>query len=132
MKLNKLVARLNLYFIPTTVNFSLNKWGSFDADLRDLQPNAYFNKSFYQYKGKEIPLFELKKEGEELVNQVLNIKIKKILNEDEINKLRTDIFEKSQLLAEELSEEEHKKLLIDEENRSKLIERINFVAVDLF
>lgn len=131
MKLNKLVARLNLYFIPIAVDFSLNKWGSFDANLRELEPNEYFDKSFYQYKGKEIPLFELKKKGEELANQVLNSKIKRVLKEDEINNLKKDLFERSQLSAEELSQEEHKKLLVDEEDRPELIQRINMVAVDM-
>lgn len=132
MKLNKLVARLNLYFIPLEVDFSLNKWGSFDANLRDLETNQYFDKSFYLYQRKEIPLFKLKKDGEELAKQVIGNKIKKIIKEEEIDKLRKDIFERSQFLAEELSKEEHQELLVDEEDRQKLIQRINSVAVDMF
>lgn len=131
MKLNKLVARLNLHFIPTAVDFSLNKWGSFDANLKDLESNKYFDKSFYVYGNKKIPLFKLKKEGEELANLTLN-KVKKILKEDEIDGLRKDVFERSQLPAKELSEEEHKELLVDEEDRQELIQRINAVAVDMF
>lgn len=131
MKLNKLVARLNLYFIPAAVNFSLSRWGSFDADLRDLQSNEYFDKSSYLYQGKEIPLFKLKEKGEELANQVIKTKIKDILDEEEIDKLTKDIFEKSQLPASQLSEEEHKELLVDKEDRQQLIERINTLAVDI-
>ncbi len=132
MKLNKLVARLNLYFVPIAVDFSLNKWGSFDANLRDLETNEYFDKSFYGYKDKQIPLFQLNKEGNKLAEQAISNKIKKILKEEELITLEKDIFERSQLLAKELSEEEHEELLVDKEDRQKLIDRINFVAVDMF
>ena len=51
-KLNKLLARLNLYFIPIDISFSLNKFGSFSADLSSLQANDYYGLSPYNYMGR--------------------------------------------------------------------------------
>lgn len=132
MKLNKLVARLNLYFIPIEIDFSLNRWGSFNANLSDLETNTYFNKSSYDYKDKQRLLLQLKGKGTELIEQVISNKIKKILKTEELDELEKDIFEKSQLPAGELSQEEHKDLLVDKEDRWQLVQRRNTVAVDLF
>ena len=40
-KMNKLLARLNLFFIPIDFNFSLNRFGSFNAELDAISSNDF-------------------------------------------------------------------------------------------
>src|SRR3989338_13277 len=77
-KLNKLLARLNLYFIPIDISFSLNKFGSFSADLSNLQPNDYYDVIPYLYMGRSVNRFVLKQMGQALLVETIKPKIDKI------------------------------------------------------
>lgn len=134
-KMNKLVARLNLFLISTEINFSLNKYGSFNADLLDLKENDFFENYYYNWEGRQIKGFKLTERGEFLVKKIFKHKLKKILNETEIEELKEKFFSFSQLSANDLSQDEHKKLLVDEEDVHQLRQRINLVNnefIDLY
>ncbi len=133
-KLNKLIAKLNQYFIPIDINFELNKYGSFNAELAALESNELFEKSSYQLKlsGKTGYRFKLKPKGKSLAEEVITKKISKIMDARELEHFLKDIFESSELSPEELSKEEHKKLLVDVEDRHLLVQRINNVNIELY
>ncbi len=131
-KLNKLIARLNLHLIPVNINFSLNKYGSFNSELQEVSSNEYFERYAYPYKEKEILGFRLKAEGRVLFQNVSLPKVRRILNPIEVEELREEIFELSRLTASEISGDEHKKLFVDVEDRHRLVERINVVSVEFF
>src|SRR3989344_1959943 len=124
-KLNKLLARLNLYFIPIDISFSLNKFGSFSADLSSLQANEYYNVAPYNYIGRSVNKFVLKPKGQELFTETIKLKINKILTDGEFNSLKETIQYLSSLSVTEISDNEHKKLLVDIDDRFKLQQKIN-------
>ena len=130
-KLNKLLARLNLYFIPIDINFSLNKFGSFNADLSSLEENNYYGISHYQYMGRTVNKFILKPEGEELFKETIKPKIDGILTEEEFSSLKETIGNLSSLSASEISDNEHMKLLVDIDDRFKLQQKINENFVEM-
>src|SRR3989344_4470171 len=130
-KLNKLLARLNLFFIPIEFKFSLNKFGSFSADVSDLQDNDYFGVVPYEYMGKITRKFVLKPEGSVLFAQTIKPKIDKILKPEEFEELKETIQHLSSLRAAEISDNEHKKLLVDIDDRFKLAQKINSTFVEL-
>jgi|SRR3989344_1466037 len=130
-KLNKLLARLNLHFIPIDIDFSLNKYGSFNANLGALETTPFYQRETYEYKGREVSKFILKEEGRKLAENATH-KIKRILKSIEIEELQEEINSLSELQASQISDEEHKKLFVDVDDRYKLIERINTVHVNLY
>ncbi len=131
-KLNKLLARLNLYFIPIDISFSLNKFGSFCADLKNLQSNDYYEMVLYNYSGRSVNKFVLKSKGEKLFTETIRPKIDTILTKNDFNLLRENIEHLSSLSATEISDNEHKKLLVDIDDRFKLQQRINEVSVEIY
>ena len=130
-KLNKLLARLNLYFIPIDISFSLNKFGSFSADLSSLQANDYYGVAPYNYMGRSVNRFVLKPKGQELFTETIKLKINKILTDEEFNSLKETIQYLSSLSVTEISDNEHKKLLVDIEDRFKLQQKINENFIEL-
>ena len=102
-KLNKLLARLNLHLIPIDLDFDLNKFGSFNADLKHLESNQYYELSPYEYKDKTINKFILKPEGETLFGKVIHSKLNKILTEEDFESLKNNINELSRLPASDIS-----------------------------
>ncbi len=130
-KLNKLLARLNLHLIPIDIDFDLNQYGSFSADLRGLDANEYYEISPYEYMGKTVNKYKLNEKGLELVNTVVTKKLRKILSNDDKERLREEIFNLSTKPAAEISGNEHKKLIVDVDERHKLIGRVNEVLVEM-
>lgn len=131
-KLNKLLARLNLYFIPVDVDFSLNRFGSFSADLSSLQENDYYGITSYPYMGRSVNKFLLKPKGEELFEYTIKSKINKILTDQVFKSLKGTIKHLSSLSAAEISDNEHKKLLVDVDDRFKLQNKINATCVEMY
>ena len=130
-KLNKLLARLNLHLIPINLDFDLNKFGSFNADLKNLESNEYYELSPYEYKDKTINKFILKPEGEQLFGKVIHSKLNKILTEEDFESLKNNINELSRLPASDISNNEHKMLFVDAADRHTLIQKVNIVHVDM-
>ncbi len=130
-KLNKLIARLNLHLIPVEIDFELNKYGSFSADLEDLTTNDYYEVYSYPFRGRTCQGYRLKDKGRELFNTVVNRKINSIMDDPDKVALKDEIFELSTRTAEEISGNEHRKLLVDVDERHKLIGRVNEVLVDM-
>jgi len=128
-KLNKLLARLNLYFIPIDFNFSLNKYGSFNADLAELGTNDYYEIQPYRYGvGNR---YVLKPQGRNLFETNVRQKLSSIFTEPELNEIRQRIHHLSSLKADAISDDEHKILLVDVDERFKLEQRLNEVTVEL-
>lgn len=130
-KLNKLLARLNLHFIPIDIDFDLNKYGSFNADLNDLVSNEYYKLESYEYNGSSVNKFILKSKGKELFDKVIHNKLNKILSEDDLKALNNEIHSLSKLPAREISDNEHKKLLVDVDDRHMLLQKVNIVLVEM-
>jgi len=131
-KLNKLLARLNLHFVPVDINFSLNKFGSFSADLSGIQETDYYSIASYNYKERTINKFSLKPKGEQLFKETIKQKLDEIFTEQDFNSLKSTINHLSSLNAAEISDNEHKKLLIDVENRFKLQQKLNETSVEIY
>jgi len=131
-KLNKLLARLNLHFIPIDISFSLNKFGSFCADLKDLRSTDYYEMVPYDYSGRAVNRFILKPKGEALFTKTIKPKIDTILTKEDFDSLKENIEHLSSLSAAEISDNEHKKLLVDIDDRFKLQQRINEVSVEIY
>jgi len=129
-KLNKLLARLNLHFIPIDIDFSLNKWGSFNAELSELEGDVLYEKDPYQWEGRTVEKFVLKPEGKKLFAKI-KTKLDKIMTTDDFERLREDIAYLSTQSASQISGDEHKKLLVDIEDKFKLVQRANFNTVEL-
>jgi len=130
-KLNKLLARLNLFFIPIDFNFSLNRFGSFNAELDTISSNDFFTVESYLYNDKECHKYILKQEGLKLYKTNVLQKLKKIMKQNEFDNLKNEIYNLSKLRAEDISENEHKKLLLDVDDRFKLKQKLNEVFIDL-
>ncbi len=132
-KLNKLLARLNLNFIPIDVDFMLNKYGSYNAELVELNENKFFKIEPYVLgNGIKSRKFILKTGGKNLFLNSVKPKLNKILTTEDFDLLRNKIKELSELRADEISENEHKKLLVDTEDRFKLGQKINVVYCDMY
>ena len=130
-KLNKLLARLNLFFIPIDFSFSLNRFGSFNAELDTVSSNDFFTVEPYMYNDKECHKYILKQEGRVLYENTVLKKIKKIMKQNEFDDLKKEIYSLSKLRADAISENEHKKLLLDVDERFKLEQKLNEVFTDL-
>lgn len=130
-KLNKLLARLNLFFIPIDFNFSLNKFGSFNAEIDTIPSNNFFTVESYEYEGKECHKYILKKEGLILYENNIVKKLGKIMKQNEFDTLKNEIRTLSKLRASDISENEHKILLLDVDDRFKLEQKLNEVFIDL-
>ncbi len=131
-KLNKLLARLNLNFIPIDIDFTLNKYGSYNAELANLEKSKYFNIEKYTLKdGTNSKRFVQNPQGKKLFFEVVKPKIGQVLTKEEADSLYHEINELSKLRADEISDNEHKKLLVDVENRFKLEQKINATYCDL-
>lgn len=131
-KLNKLLARLNLHFIPVDINFSLNKYGSFNSDLKHLEGNQYYQIEEYTLKsGMPSKRFILTATGEELFDSIIKSKINEILTKEDFAELKEEIKSLSILNADEISGNEHKKLLVDVEDRYKLEQNTNTTFCDM-
>ena len=130
-KLNKLLARLNLFYIPVDIDFTLNKFGSFNADLSELRENDYYSTSQYEYKEKNVNKFILKPKGEVLIKEVVEQKLKRILTEEELKSLGENISYLSSLTATEISDNEHSILLVDVDDRFRLEQKINETFIEL-
>ncbi|MFH0752870.1 MAG: hypothetical protein V1914_04745 [archaeon] len=131
-KLNKTLARLNLFMIPVDINFKLNQYGSFDISLQELSTNDFFSVSSYTFKEKTIPKYILKTAGSELADKVIRDKLSNILKPQELSDLQNELHRLSELSASEIADDEHCKLLVDVDDRFKLIQRINSVNVEMF
>src|SRR3989338_5115996 len=132
-KLNKLLARLNLNFIPIDIDFSLNKYGSYNAEISNLTENQFFKIEHYKLKnGIESRKFIQKLDGKKFFFEIVKPKIDQILTTEDFKILRDEINELSKLKAEEISDNEHKKLLVDTENRYKLEQKINSTFCDMY
>lgn len=132
-KLNKLLARLNLHFIPIDIEFSLNKFGSFSAELSGLEETNFYGISSYQWgDGKTATKYTLKPQGEELYEKVIKPKLDKIMTANDFAELKKEIEHLSTLAADRISDDEHKKLLVDVDDKFKLQQHINITATDLF
>lgn len=129
-KLNKLLARLNLFMIPLDIEFNLNKFGSYSSEM-EVETTHFYETYRYQWEGKTMNGLRLIPRGETLAETTIQFKIKKILADEELAELRETIYSLSELPADKISEEEHKDLLVDEEDRYKLVQRINSVHIDL-
>jgi len=123
-KLNKLLARLNLHLIPIDIEFRLNKFGSFNADVTSLEESEFFTIQEYEAYGKTVKKFILKPKGRDLA-ETAKKKVNKILADSEFESLKREIGNLSTLPASEISNEEHKKLLVDVETKFKLEQRLN-------
>jgi len=131
-KLNKLLARLNLNFIPVDVDFKLNKFGSYNVELSSLEENKYFSIERYTLSnGIQSRKFILKEDGKKLFFSDIKPKLDKILKKEDFDKLYEEINSLSKLKAEEISDNEHKKLLVDVEDRFRLEQKINAIYCDL-
>ena len=132
-KLNKLLARLNLDFIPIDIDFTLNKYGSYNAELADLNENKYFKVEPYILKtGVNSKKFILKPEGKIFFLNSVKPKLDKILTKEDFEILQNKIRELSDMRANEISDNEHKKLLVDTEDRFKLEQKVNVVYCDMY
>ncbi len=127
--LNKLLARLNLHYIPIDVEFSLHRNGSYYAELSDLEDNELFKTEIYPYQGGHGKKFILEDEGKKLFNEVIKSKLDEIFSEDDFKALKEEIYNLSKLRASDISDDEHKKLLVDIEDRFKLNQRVNEVMI---
>lgn len=131
-KLNKLLARLNLFFIPIDFNFTLSRYGSFDAELSQLKDNDYYHIESYEINGKKCHKYILKPMGKELFDIKVKKKIAEILTKEEFDELKAEIYNLSELNANQISNNEHKKLLVDVEDRFRLNQKLNVVLADLY
>jgi hypothetical protein len=130
-KLNKLTAKLNQFLIPVDINFSLNKYGSFNAELSNLKDNQCIEQYEYEWYNKKMVGFKFKNpNGEHIFKQAIK-KLGEIMTSAEIQHLREEFYELSQISPSELSEDEHKKLLVDVDDRDQLINRINLVVCEM-
>ncbi len=130
-KLNKLLARLNLFFIPIDLNFTLNQYGSYSFELTQLQESPCFSKEEYAYMGQQVSKFQLRPQGNQLVRQQVLPKLQQILTQSDIKEISRELNRLSTLSAAELSEDEHSKLLVDVDDKFKLQQRVNEVYVDM-
>ncbi len=130
-KLNKLLARLNLFFIPIDFSFSLNKYGSFNAQLSSLEDTDHYKIEPYSINDKEGRKYILTKKGKEFFETDIKKKLSKIMTIEDIAKLSSEIYHLSTLRADEISDNEHKILLVDVDERFKLGQKLNEVLVDL-
>jgi hypothetical protein len=128
-KLNKLLARLNFFMIPADIDFRLNKYGSYNPDVQ-FETNQNYEVYSYDWRGDSHEGLRILPSGMELADQVVQHKLKKILTDADIQELKAKIYHLSQMAAGEISEEEHKSLLVDEDDRTQLIHRINTVSVE--
>ena len=127
-----LLARLNLDFIPIDIDFTLNKYGSYNAELADLNENKYFKVEPYILKtGVNSKKFILKPEGKAFFLNSVKPKLDKILTKEDFEILQNKIRELSDMRADEISDNEHKKLLVDTEDRFKLEQKVNVVYCDM-
>ena len=129
-KLQKLTAKLNQFLIPIDIDFSLNKYGSFNADLSGFKDDESVEEYKYDWKGQEMQGFRFGFKGKQVYENAVQ-KLKEIMTIEEIDKLKEDFYEFSQMSPSELSEDEHKKLLVDVEDRVDLINRINLVNCEM-
>lgn len=129
-KLNKLVARLNLFFIPTEIDFSLNKWGSHDESLSNLQETEYYEVGTTPYKGNQVQKVILKDRGKEKAQEVIK-KIYEVLTDEEVNELRSKIYELSGYSAAQISEDEHRELLVDADEKYKIKQTSSEIHIEM-
>ncbi|MBR9677087.1 hypothetical protein GOV04_03030 [Candidatus Woesearchaeota archaeon] len=115
--------------IPIDVDFRLNKYGSFSTDLV-LESTDYYN--IYEYPasfgdGKGLHIVQ---KGRELAKEVVTTKLSEIMKSQEIKELEDEINDMSKKRADELSNDEHKMLFVDIDDRTHLISRIRTVHID--
>lgn len=124
-KLNKILARLNLHLMPINIEFHLNKYGSYNPELGEIESNNLWSVSDYNtsngYSGKSIKLVS---EDSNIDNKISK-KMQRNFTPKQLIKIKMEIYSMSSKSAKDLSDEEHKKLLVDIENREKLIFRAN-------
>lgn len=131
-KLNKLLARLNLHFVPVDITFSLNKFGSYNADLHEAAENDFYRVEPYTLSsGQQSKKFILRPAGEELFHTAIQPKLNTIMTESDFQALQEEIKTLSSLPADEISGNEHKKLLLDVEDRFKLEQTLNETGCDM-
>ena len=123
-KLNKLLARLNLFLIPIDIDFRLNKFGSFNSELGELNTNELYEIQRYTINNSEHKSCKLKENGEYVFNKVKK-RMQEIFTDEEFTELKKEINFLSQLSASDLSEKEHEILLVDKDERFKLEQRLN-------
>ncbi len=131
-KLNKLLGRLNLNFIPLDFEFTLHKNGSFAVELGDIEGNELFDLSHYDYKGTQCTKYILKEKGMKLFDLVISKKLPQILSDDDINEIIERFYALSKLSAREIADNEHKKLLVDVDDRFILKQTAHDLSVELF
>jgi hypothetical protein len=128
-KLNKLLARLNLHFVPVDIDFRLNQFGSFSVDLQ-MESTPHYIAQEYAWQGNQGTSLQLTGEGQRLAADARK-KILQILSPQELNTLEVELAELHALRANEIADNEHRKLFVDVEDRHKLRDRVNVVHIDL-
>ncbi len=123
-KLNKLLAKLDQFFIPSKIDFKLNRFGSQAINLPD--SNGFFNIRKYE-KGTA---YELTGKGALLVEEKVLPYLKETTNEEELKDLQEEIRTGSELSADEISRMEHESLKLDVEDRDFLRQVANEIHID--
>lgn len=126
--LQKTVARFLSFLIPLECEFKLNKFGSDCLEIRESSNTDFYEKTEYNWSGGKGKKYILTNEGNELAKKSLK-KIKNLICEEELINVKNEITLVSKMNATEASQNEHLKLLIDEDLRPKLIYRINNVHI---
>ena len=124
--LQKSLARFLSFLVPLEFDFKLNKYGSYCYEIKEASNTEYYQIRSYDH-GKA---YEITEEGKQLALEAIN-KLKSDLDMEEYNKLKEEIGSLAKMRAKDASEDEHNKLLVDEDLRSKLIYRINNVHISL-
>ena len=130
--LNKLLASFNLHLIPIDIEFKLNKFGSFSPDVDELSSNDYFEKYAYEYNGTPCIGYRMKPPATELAEKTIRTKLEKILSVGELLAFKKEIQHLSTLSASDISDTEHRKLLVEVEDRDTLLQKVNTLHVDFY
>lgn len=126
--LQKTIARLQKFLIPMEVEFTLNEHGSDSQEIRNTQSTVYYERQNYD----EGSAFVLTGQGESKVQQVIRDKLSKICTSTELKEINRELTRLAALRAQEARDDEHEFLLVDVEDRSKLVGRINATHIELF
>lgn len=129
--LQKSVARLLSYLIPLEYEFKLNKYGSDCKEIRDMSSTEWYDLEPYTWKGGTGRKYQITEKGRQLAEEVLQYKVTKLLTVEETELMKEEIEDVASMSADEASKDEHEKLLVDKEDRHKLIYRINNVHIEL-
>jgi hypothetical protein len=130
-KLNKIIARLNLFCVPTELDFELNKYGSECKELSSLNETDFYGFNFKDTSVRqEVQILTLKKENSKEIINSAAAKIKSIMSKEDLTELIQELNELNKLKSNQISENEHIALFVDLEDKHKIRSRVNEVNVD--